>query len=246
MGLSYKDVIVLAVACGGLWALFSRQRLKAGLAVWVCTFALGYRTIQVSANYRIHPSEIMLWGLFLLSVGQMPQPKRRMFRTPAWVWLFACFWLWGWIGASPANAPMGKVPWDGMFSEFRNFLLLLPLGLVVVATMARKDSWKWPLTALFAVGAWIGATGSLEYFFPGVARMFPAFMANPDPSMAEGGFMRASFSFWGSACATFVVVLSVPFAIVLWQWYGWGWRRALIVAGVAVQVLGIYIGGYRS
>jgi hypothetical protein len=246
LGLSYKVVIVLAVACGGLLVLARRQRLKAGLAAWVCTFALGYRTMPVTANYKIHPSEVILWGLFLLALVEMPHAKQRMFRTPAWVWPFACFWPWGFIAAIPENGPWGRMPWDTMFSEFRDFLLLLPLGVVAVAAMARKDSWKWALTALFAVGTWIGATGSLEYFFPGVARMFPAFMASPDPSIAEDGFARASFSFWGGPNATMVVVLCTPIAIVLWQWYGQGWRRALIVAGVAVQVLGIYIGGYRS
>ena len=246
LGFSYKDVIVLAVACGGLWALASRQGLKAALAAWVCTFGLGYRTIQVTADYKIHPSEVLLWGLFLLALNETPRAKQRVFRTPAWVWPFACFWLWGWIGASPANAPMGKVPWDSMFSEFRNFLLLLPLGVVAVAAMAREGSWKWALTALFAVGTWLGMAGSLEYFFPGVAHLFPAFMANPDPFMASGGFARAQFSFFGGPVATMVVILCTPIAIALWQWYGREWQRALIVGAVAAQMLGIYIGGYRS
>ena len=246
MGFSYKFLIVLAAACACLWTLASRQRLKTGLIAWVCSFGLGYRTIHVTATYAIHPSELMLWGVFMLALGEMPHAKQRMFKTPAWVWLFAGFWLWGFIAAIPENGPYGRVPWGTMFSEFRDFLLVLPLGVVAVAAMTKKDSWKLALTAFFAVGTWTAATGALEYFFPGVVRLFPSFMANPDPLTAADGFARASFSFWGGPNATFVVVLCTPIAIALWQWHGQVWRRALIVLAVSVQILGIYIGGYRS
>ncbi len=243
---SYREVIVLIVGCGCLWILASRKGLVAGLAAWVGTFGLGYRTIQVTAFYKIHPSEVMLLGISLLALSDLSGNTRRILKLPAWIWAFAFFWLWGWIAAYPGYGPMGHRRMDIMFSEFRDFFLVLPLWLVASAAMLKRDSWKWAVGVFFSVGTWIGATGSLEYFFPRVASLFPQFMAAPGPTTTMEGFQRATFSFWGAPTATLVVALSVPMAIAMWQWYERVWQRAVIVAALLMQVIGIYIGGYRS
>ena len=92
----------------------------------------------------------------------------------------------------------------------------------------------------------ISLLGVLEYFFPGLGRLLPAYVGSDTEFLAEGGFYRATFSFWGSPAATFVSALALPFVWPLWQL----WRGALVrvglAASVAIQILGIYIGGYRS
>ena len=137
-GLSYKDLIVLAVACGGIWTLASKKGLVAGLTAWVATFSLGYRTIHITAGYALHPSEAMIWGLFLLALNELPDVRRRTARTPAWFFAFALFWVWGWVAAIPESGPYGPMGWDRMFSEFRNFLMLFPVWFVAVVATERK------------------------------------------------------------------------------------------------------------
>jgi hypothetical protein len=240
-GVSYRDVIVFLLACAGVWTLTGRHGLQAGLAAWVCTLGLGYRTLPVTQVLRIHPAEIMLCGVVLLALREKPHAQQRAFKTPAWVWPFAGFWVWGW-----ATGMQGERRWDEMFAEFRNFLLLLPLGFVVVSAVPRRDGWRWALTALFGVGTWISALGCLEYFFPGIQSYFPGFISAAAARPTMEGFQRATFSFWGGAAATLVVVVCTPFAFVMWRWYRQGWERALTLGAAAIQVLGVYVGGYRS
>jgi hypothetical protein len=88
--------------------------------------------------------------------------------------------------------------------------------------------------------------GVVEYWFPAVEKIFPAFIRAAKPEVTADGFVRGQFSFWGGSQATFICVLALPGAIFLTAlWRGWI-RRMAIVAGAVVQLMAIYIGGYRS
>src|SRR6185295_2461838 len=68
-GVTYREVIVGLFVLAVLKVLLAGRRgLKAGLVFLVATFALGYRTISITPNLRIHPSELVLLGLLGLII----------------------------------------------------------------------------------------------------------------------------------------------------------------------------------
>src|SRR5882724_4948795 len=65
-GLSYKELIVgLGALTVAVIVLGGERGIRFGLVLWVLTLALGYRTIEWTPNLRIHPSEILIWLLFI-------------------------------------------------------------------------------------------------------------------------------------------------------------------------------------
>ena len=241
-GPSYKELIV---AVGGLIAaviIFGRELgVRYGFVLWVLTLILGYRTVAVTPELAIHPSEILLWLLLVCILAQRRLVSSARLRFPIWLWLFIPFWVLAWWPTIT-----GGLPWDRMLNEFRNFLLIIPLMIVTAVVLQRERYWRYLLLAFFLAGSIIALMGALEYWLPEITNRFPAFMTNAKPTITEEGFVRAQFSFWGGPPATFICVLAVPVSIVLAQWWPRRSQRALIIFGSVLQILAIYIGGYRS
>ncbi len=241
-GLSYKELIVSLGALIVAVIIFGGERgIRFGLVLWVLTLALGYRTIEWTQNLRIHPSEILIWLLFASICAQRQLRSSTRFTLPWWLWMLIPFWALAWW---PLIA--GDAHWDKMLNEFRDFLLLVPLIIVSSVVLERQSYWRYLLLAFFVATSWISLMGVVEYWFPGVEKLFPAFIHAAKPEVTADGFMRAQFSFWGGSQATFLCVLALPGAIFLVTfWRGW-LPRVAIMAGAVLQILAIYIGGYRS
>jgi hypothetical protein len=207
----------------------------------VLTLALGYRTVEVTPNLRIHPAEILIWVLLAFILAQRHLTSNTRLSLPWWLWLFMPFWVLAWWPLI-----VGDAPWDKMLNEFRDFLLLVPLMIVASVVLQRESYWRSLLLAFFVASTWIALMGVVEYWFPGVEKFFPAFIHAAKPMEAADGFVRAQFSFWGGSQATFICVLALPGALALATWWPrWLPRLAIVVAAV-LQILAIYIGGYRS
>ncbi|MDX6498805.1 MAG: hypothetical protein QOG23_2065 [Blastocatellia bacterium] len=241
-GLSYKDLIVAAGVLVFAVIVFGGERgIRIGFVLWLLTLALGYRTVEWTPNLRIHPSEILIWLLFVCICGQSQLRATTRFSLPWWLWLLVPFWALAWW---PLIA--GDAPWDKMLNEFRDFLLLVPVMIVLSVVLERQSYWRYLLLAFFVASSWIALMGVVEYWFPGVENLFPAFIHAAKPEATADGFMRAQFSFWGGSPATFICVLALPSAIFLASWWrGWIARLAIISSAV-LQIMAIYIGGYRS
>ena len=241
-GPSYKEVIV---ACSGLIVaviIFGRELgVRYGFVLWVLTLMLGYRTVAITRELAIHPSEILLWLLLICILAQRNLVTSAKLRFPIWLWLFIPFWVLAWWPTIT-----GGIPWDRMLNEFRNFLLIIPLMIVTPVVLKRDRYWRHLMLAFFVTGAIIALMGNLEYWLPEIAKRFPAFMTNAAPTITEEGFERAQFSFWGGPPATFICLLALPAGIVLMHWWPRRIHRILIGLGAVLQILGIYIGGYRS
>ncbi len=243
-GITYREVIVVSVVLAALLVLATGERgLKVGFLFLVLTFGLGYRTMHLTPGVKVHPSELVLWGLFALPILQPANWRQRKTTIwlPYWLIFFIPFWIWGWLRGLSAG-----LQWDEMFNEFRNFLLLVPLFIVTELVLANRTNWRHVLLAFYCIGTGIAGMGLLEYAFPDIKSVFSAFITQPEARETPERFARAIFSFWGAPAATFILVLSAPFAIVVWAWWSASWQRVVTLLAFAVQVLGIYIGGYRS
>ncbi len=241
-GLSYKELIVGLGALTAGTIIFGGERgIRFGLIIWALSLALGYRTIEWTQNLRIHPSEILIWLLLICIFAQRQLRSSTRFSLPWWIWLLLPFWALGWWPLI-----VGDAPWDKMLNEFRDFLLLIPLMIVSSVVLERQSYWRHLVLAFFVASTWIAIMGVVEYWFPGVEKLFPAFIHAAKPEVTADGFVRAQFSFWGGSQATFICVLALPGAIFLaTRWRGW-LPRVGIVSAAVLQILAIYIGGYRS
>jgi len=117
---------------------------------------------------------------------------------------------------------------------------------VASVVLRREDYWRRLLLAFFLASTWIALMGVLEYWFPSLEKLFPAFIHAAKATPTADGFVRAQFSFWGGSQATFICVLALPAGLVLASWWrNWLPRTAIILAAI-LQILAVYIGGYRS
>ena len=240
-GLSYKEIIV-AFGAGivGVIIFGGERGIQFGFVLWVLTLALGYRTVEVTPALRLHPSELLLWLLVPCILFHRKLLRNRI-SFPMWLWLFVPFWVLAWW-------PMifGNAPWDKMFNECRNFVLLIPLMIVASVVLTRPNFWRHLLIALFLVSTWIAVMGVAEYWFPQITGMFPAFIKDAKAEPTADGFVRAQFSFWGSQTATFICALALPTTLMLVRWWRQPWQRLTLAVASTLQLLAIYIGGYRS
>ena len=239
-GLSYKELIIgFSALITAVIVLGGERGIGLGLVLWVLTLALGYRTVEITTNLRILPAELVLWLLLVCVIAQR-HTFQKVLAFPWWLWLFVPFWALGWWPLI-----VGDAPWDRMLNEFRNFLLFIPLLIVVTIVLERKKYWRLLLLAFYAASSWIAVLGVVEYWYPGVNALFPAFIRATKPLMTPEGFVRASFSFWGGPQATFICLLALPLGFVIMTWSP-KWLRAAVLISSGFQILAIYVGGYRS
>lgn len=241
-GLSYRELIVVfsalliaVIAFGG------ELGIRLGFVLWVLTLALGYRTFQLTPDWSITPAEVLLWLLLACILVQRRMVASARLSFPIWLWLLVPFWVLAWW---PLIS--GAMPWDRMLNEFRNFVLLIPLMIVAPVVLQRERYWRYLLLAFFLASSGIAVMGIVEYWLPEVARVFPAFISKASIGLTDEGFARANFSFWGGPPATFVCALALPVALVLATWWRTWVNRAFIITASVLQMVAIYIGGYRS
>lgn len=240
-GLTYREGIVLLVTVLGAAAL--SKSLAVAFAMWVWTLGLGYRTFHLTPVLHIHPAEILLWGLLSLVLLRKRASGGSVWRgvLPVWLVLFMPFWLWAWLPGLQAGRA-----WDVMLSEFRDFALLVPLFVVASEALRSAKDWRIVLLSFYATGTWIALMGTVEYFFPGVTTLFPGFISDDTTFVTVEGFKRANFSFWGHSSASFTCALALPFAVPLWRWAATTSQRVAVAVGLTLQLVGVFIGGYRS
>jgi hypothetical protein len=243
-GVPFRLILSVVLLLGLASALFfSRDKAKSCLLLFIGTLALGFRSLHLTHNLDIHPAEVCLWICFgfSLSSNLLGRNGGAIQLLPTWVKWMIPFWILGFVlGFGSAYS------WDIQLSEFRIFLLLIPLYVAAQLVLARPANWRTVALALYVTGTCVACSGILEYAWPGAAHIIPGFSAAPTDRASEDGFVRAGFSFYGNPVAVFVCALALPFGIYLWQTASSSSARVWILAGAALQLWGIYISGCRS
>lgn len=231
--------LLVAIGATGVGVFFgTRDPLRSGFVLFVWTLALGFRTLAVTPYLRITPAELVLWATF--ATGRRPSGPGRP-GLPWWLVGMMPFWALAWV---PWDA--NPYPWDIKADEFRSFVLAVPVFLLVPAVVARPGGWRTLVLAVVGMNTWAMFTGVLEYAAPGVTAALPGFSAGADAYFLAGDFARAKFSFYGSPTATFGCVIGLPLVVAAWPWVGSAAGRAALGGAAAVQLAGVYVGGYRS
>jgi hypothetical protein len=242
--IDYRFALYTALVLGCLGTLvLSKDKIRNGYLFFILTLGLGWRTFHVTKALRIHPAEVVIWTLFVCCLAQSHarHGKKSVGSLPLWLWVFIPFWILGWIPA-PENA----YSWDVRFSEFRNFLLLVPLLIVTRVVLAKRENWRFVALTMYCVSFWIAVMGLTEYVFQGLAEILPGFVSDTSAMVAADGFLRARFSFYGSPDAVCVCALALPMGIILWHSWPTPGPRSVVLGGAVLQIAAIYISGNRA
>jgi O-antigen ligase len=216
--------------------------LRAGFYFWIATFVVGWRQIWITSNLKIHPAEAVIWFLFLvLFVQRITQQK------PIVSWLplsYGLFLLLGIVGLF--NGIYNHVTWDVILSEFKSFLVVIPILYVsreVIESMAdlRRALIVFTLTAVF-----VATLGIVEHYAPGWVAPLSGYFGNNPILYSQQGFARANFTFFGGAIASIflVTVWLVNLSLVYstqHRWVAFLWLAGAVMSGFA-----IYLSGNRA
>ena len=267
VGLNYQDVVTALVGITALVIALQRRGLEIGFLLWIGMFAIGYRTTDfhvptfmdwvltggsMSRHYMItgetpiitiHPLSVIIIGLGCLLILQRANQRTFSWQMPTLMLPFSIFWVLGWV-----QGAFFGYRWFNMFPELLVFLLMPPIFLVTTNLLQKESFWKPVAVVFFAVGSLIAALGLLEFLVPGIRDAVPGFITTSDDIsfLAQDGFTRAEFSFWGHGAAIFMAAFGICLVIPMWNWFPKRWQRILMVIAVALDLGGIYIAGWRS
>lgn len=240
LGILFGGIVLIVLAAG-------ENNLAVGLAIWVLLFAVGYRTVQVSTYFRLHPLILLLYllGAFYLTRRRTPEAEsvapNPYLQFALFIGLF--FWVNGWL-----QGLLRGRRWDLMITEALNFLAIVPIFALVQHVANKPFGLRRLLQLFYGVGVFIAATGIFEYTFTDFARTALARVSRTDNIVfIEGitGFERAGFIFWGSPAAAFICMLALPMTLPNLAWAK-GLAKVFVVIGASCLLVGIYISGYRS
>jgi hypothetical protein len=243
-GLSYIEILSGILLIAGVFIIGKgSDGLKLGYNVWILLMALGYRTAEIGA-IRIHPLFLLIVGLTLLLLINRVTNRGNVWRVfiPRWLLLFNAFVVWGLIIAVSRNLPVTSISL-GVFA----YMLFIPIVIISYHILTQQRDWKRALTLFYAMGTFIAFFGVVEFYFPEIRSILPGFVAQGAFDSADQfGFTRATFSFFAHPVAVFVFAISFLSILALSAWYRSPTARLVLAITVAINLLGFYIGGYRS
>jgi O-antigen ligase len=213
--------------------------LEPGFYLFIASFAIGWRQIWITPQLRIHPSEIIIWGLFGLLLFQ----KRPLLGSiPGSLKVFLGMGLIGIFTAS-----LNGTDWDIILSEFKNFLVIIPILYITLEVVREAKQWRKTLLTIAIVTFYISLLGLIEYFLPQlIAPLQGSFFAEQNIIYSGQGFARADFTFWGGSFANIFLGLAlVPVLSSATVERHLGWRVFLFMTTVLCG-LGIYVAGGRG
>jgi O-antigen ligase len=241
VGLNLQLVLGVVLAVVAITLLLSKNAVEIGFTLWIWLFALGYRTIHLTSYWKIHPLSLFLLFLFVLLLLITKFQRETLPKMPKVLWVFSIFWLWGFIMGVNNN-----IPWDRMISDALNFILIIPLFVIIFYLSLKPGFQQKAMLHFLGVGALISILGALEYFFPEVRTLVPGFMTNPEGRAVNlYGFNRAQFSFFGAVTGILISALAFPAINLLSTFKSRAHQVTTFVIAGGIIAIGIYISGTR-
>jgi len=232
-----RTIVVVAAALVTLNLLVRGDRSHwVLLCIGLATIALGHRGVYVGYWTYLVPLQVIVWLLWAMSVAQAVIRHKLDVQIPP---LLTLVTSWAVLGAVLAG--FAGVHWDAILAYTSPLVLGFPTFWVVDRLVRHKAQLKQALRILLLVSGAMSVLGIVEYFVPPVTRLVPWFFTS-SRVLAQEGFSRAAFSFWGYPAAAAIVAWGVLIAYdeIL---NGWQWSAALILVLGAVAV---YIAGQRA
>lgn len=243
-GFQLRELIILGLGIAGLlFVLMPSDRvLEVGFGLWVLTFGLGWRTVYITTDLNIHPSEVLAWLLFgLLLVRGLTRQSRPDFKIPLWIPALVALACLGLVVALVSGNRI-----DVAVEEFKVILVLVPVYYIVQWLI--RDARDWERTANLAVciGVYLGGLGMLDALLPGLASRLSGVPVEHVTLGSFQGFDRVLFSIFGAPLAGAVILTLMGFTLrQVFRPHRSMLFRMLLWGALAVQVYGIYISGYR-
>lgn len=228
-------VALAAVAMG-------QRGITWGFYLWILTFILGYRTLHFTANLEIHPSEVLIWFIYVLLLFNDSQNHEAVgWPLPLWGTLFLVFAVVG-IVTALANG----ISWDLALGEFKNFLVAIPIFGVLRHVLRDTRHRDHSLALLVAVNFYIALLGVTEYLFPSFTDSLSPYFTPNQTDISLEGVVRAGYSFWGNPIVAASLTTALPFILAIWGFSKSQRLRIILALGFGLQLFGIYITGFRS
>src|SRR5579859_6106943 len=242
-----KIGLALAAVVGIFYFLLQGKRAYwLVLCIGIATTAIGHHGVYVTSTIYLVALEIVLFALcailFFESVASgepidVKLPIALTFMT-VWAILHA-------LATVLTLPPSYGDPYSLVIGWALTFAIGFPAFFVVDKIVKHEWQVVHILKITMAVSLVMSIFGILEYYFPSIARL----LGDAPQSMilvAQDGFRRALFSFWGYPAAASIITWGM---VIAFDQFGHG---KTLVAGVialvvfAVDSLAVYISGQRS
>ncbi len=243
-GSDFRYLLLMALAVVMMVIISLEKRaLLFGFVAWIWMFILGYRTIPLTPYFSLHPLIIFLGLLYVLLLVISKEEGKLNIKLPALLWMFSVTWIWGFIPGTANGFHFSK-----MFSDALNFAMIFPIFMITIYLSRQPGFWKTAALNFLGAGALITFLGSLEFYLPQFRNLLPGLVESNSEGLVStsGGFMRASFAFFGATPAVIISALALPMVWMLTQYYPA--RKTVFVALALIVILsiGIYISGTRA
>jgi len=237
----FREVAIVVLVILGTLVLVIPRAVKLGFAFYILTFMIGWRQIPLSGDLKIHPSEIMAFGLMALVIARVAIEQHRLYWPVSRVWSVLILW-------TPIALYLAidtGVPWDSALVWVKGFLLAVPTLLVVNECVKDLLSWRRAITLLAATVLYVSGLGITEYFFPSVVAPFIGFFGKTATLSTVSGFVREDFTFFGGAITS--VFLSVAFFPILGEFLASkGQVKIFFGISALTSIFATYLSGNRG
>lgn len=241
-------ILVLVILTALLVLIADERVIKLGFGLWILTFAFGWRTLYLTPNLNIHPSEVLIVLLFFLLFA-----RAAMTHAPldiSFPLLLAVFMLFAALGV--VTALFRGAPVDVIVEEFKPFAVIVPIYYVVKWLIKTREDWERATFLTVLVALYLGGLGLMDYFTPNLSHALTGNADIPtlyiDLDYGAGLFARVGFIFYGNFSAGLVIFTFLAFTIhslLIDARRSWP-KTAFLTVSLLVQISGIYLSGYRG
>lgn len=240
--LSPKPMIALGVAILSIYLLLANDYSRWILfCLGVFSISVGHRAIYVGHWSYFVPLQVilvMLWSTSFIS----HQKKPGYLRWTAPVWLLI---VWFFSISLAVNAWVRGGDWDSILAWTSPLMIGLPAFAVSRRLVVSPHDLKVLLRVLLGVTVLMSILAIVEFVYPSVESILPWFYTGK-LLVAQDGFIRAPFSFWGYPAGAMIITWGM---LIAYHDFFVGkdlTSRTLDVSVFFLGAVAVYLSGQRA